>query len=473
MLEVVTNAVAAAPPLSAPRSVAEPDVTSIVPPQPKTIRDTGLDRQLVLALLAKAIHQAGKAHLPILGSKLRLSLNVLREALELLMAEQVVEIASRGESDIDVQYRLTGPGKTYVAECLAQCRYVGPAPVTLDAFRVVLARDAARHAQAAHIGSAELAAAFADDGIGSAVRTQIGAALHSRRTLLLLHGPSGSGKSALARKLVRLLPGVVCVPYAILVGQHIVQFHDPLVHLAPLPNHAREHDERRNCDSRWSVCQRPLVQVGAELTREMLDLRYDAANGIYRVPCHFQASGGVCVIDDLGRQRLAASDLLNHFIAPLDRGTTLLTLQGGHTEPVPFDVKLVLVSNLAPQAMFDEPLLRRIGYKIHLGALSEAAYRALLRRECASAGIAFEQDAADYLLKQLHAASVRPLLAAYPRELLSRVADFASFAGTPPRLTIPALEQAWTSMFVCCAPLAGNPAVAASAQAAVLFGERS
>lgn len=472
MLEVVTNGVAAPSPLLAAHSVAEQDVTSLVPPQPKTIRDTGLDRQLVLGLVAKAIHQAGKAHPPILSSKLRLSLNVLREALDVLMAEQVVEIASRGETDIDVQYRLTGPGKAYAAECLAQCRYVGPAPVALDAFRAVLARDAARHAQAVHIGSAELAGAFADEGIGSAVRTQLGAALRSRRALLL-HGPSGSGKTALARKLVRLLPGVVCVPYAILFGRQIVQFHDPLVHLAPLPNHAREHEERRNCDSRWSVCQRPLVLVGAELTGEMLALRYDAANGTYRAPCYFQASGGVCVIDDLGRQRLAATDLLNHFIGPIDRGAGLLTLPGAYSEPVPFDVKLVFVTNLAPQGLLDEPLLRRIGYKIHVGALSEAAYCALLRRECALAGIACEQEAVDYLLRQLHAASVRPLLASYPRELLSRVADFASFAGTPPRLTIPALEQAWTSMFVCCAPLPGNPAVAASPQGAVLFGERS
>lgn len=473
MLEAATNPAVAAPPLAPPRSQAgEQEVTSILPAQPKTIRDTGLDRQVVLALLAKAIHQAGRAHLPVLGSMLRLSLNVLREALEQLMAEQMVEIASRGESDIDIQYRLTGPGKAYVADCLAQCRYVGPAPVTLEALRGALARDAARHAQAGGVGPAELAAAFADDGIGSSMRTELGAAVHSRRALLL-HGPSGSGKTALARKLARLLPGVVCVPYAVLVAGQIVQFHDPLVHRAPLPNQAREHDERRNCDSRWSVCQRPLVHVGAELTREMLDLRYDAANGIYRASCQLQASGGVCVIDDLGRQRAPAADLLNRFIGPLDSGTDLLTLQGGHAEPIPFNAKMVFVTNLAPQALVDEALLRRIGYRIHCGALSETSYRALLRRQCGAAGMAFDDEAADYLLQQLHAAALRPLLAGYPRELLGRVADFASFAGAPPRLTIVALERAWTSMFVCCAPLTGSPAVGAASQGAVLSGERS
>ena len=39
-----------------------------------------------------------------------------------------------------------------------------------------------------------------------------------------------------------------------------------------------------------------------------------------------------------------------------------------------------------------------------------------------------------------------PLLACYPHELLERVLDFAGFAGTEPRLTIAALEQAWNSM---------------------------
>lgn len=470
MLEAVSTV--AAESLTAPGRAAspEPDVTAIVPPQPKSIRDTGLERQLVLALLTKAIHALGQAQLPVLAGKLRLSLSVLREALELMQAEQLVEVAWRGDSELDVQYRLTGFGKHHAAACLAQCRYVGPAPVTLDAFRAVLARDSARHAQDGAVSAAEVAATFADDGIDAAVRDLLGAALHSGRALLL-HGPSGGGKSALARKLGRLLHGVVAVPYAILVDQQIVQFYDPLLHQAPPPLQVRQFDERRN-DTRWAVCQRPVVQVGAELTREMLDFRFDAANGIYHAPPHFQASGGLFVVDDLGRQRIAAAELMNRFIGPLDYGTDVLTLQGGHAESVPFDVTLVFATNLAPQAVLDAPLLRRIGYKIHLGPLSESSYRALLRRQCGLLRMAYEEDAADYLLRHLHAAAGRPLLASYPRELLGRVADFAGFAGTPARLTVAALEQAWHSLFACCAPIPAQLPVAAPAHGVVLFGER-
>ncbi|HEU4373984.1 MAG TPA: ATP-binding protein, partial [Telluria sp.] len=141
-----------------------------------------------------------------------------------------------------------------------------------------------------------------------------------------------------------------------------------------------------------------------------------------------------------------AAALLNRWSAPLDSGTDQLTIEGGHKISVPFDVTLVLVTHLAPHALLDESAMRRVGYKIHIGALSEAGYRTLFLRHCRLAGIECDDAALTHLVGALHARAGRALLASYPAELLGRIADFASFAGTAPRLTIGALEQAWISM---------------------------
>ena len=442
--------------LAAPTAAYGADDALRMPPQPKSVRETGLEQPLIVELVAKAMYATGKMHLPVLTSKLRLSINVLREVLGFMLAEQLVEVASRGDSDLDVNYQLTCNGKLRTADFLARCRYVGPAPVTLQAYRELVLRQSCRHGQRSQVSAADLAAAFLEDSLEPAVRDLVGAALQSGRSLLL-HGPSGSGKSMLARKLGQLQQGVVAVPHAILVDQDIVLVYDPLLHLPPLPQ-GRPSEDRRSTDSRWALCQRPLIQVGAELCPEMLDLRYDETSGVYQAPPHFMANNGMLLVDDLGRQRMPCADLLNRWSAPLDAGADHLTMEGGHKIGVPFDVTLVFATNLSPQYLLDESSMRRIAYKIHVGALSEANYRALLRRQCRLARIAWDDGAVDFLLAVLHGASGRALLASYPRELLSRIADFAGFAGRSPRLSVPALEQAWASMFAACPSGAVAPA---------------
>lgn len=424
-----------------------------MPPQPKTVRETGLELALLVELVAKIMYANGKMHLPVLAGKLRLSINVLREALNFMLAEQLVEVAARGDSDLDVSYHLTGNGRTRAADFLARCRYAGPAPVTLQAYCDLIHRQSSRHFQPERVTAANVAAAFGEESFDPAVRDLVGAAMQSSRSMLL-HGPSGSGKSLLARKLGLLQQGIVAVPYAILAGHDIVLVHDPLLHLAPATQ-SRQSEERRSSDSRWALCQRPLIQVGAELSAEMLDLRHDASAGVYHAPPHLMANNGVLIIDDLGRQRLPGADLLNRFGAPLDTGTDHLTLHGGGKIGVPFDVTLVFATNLAPQLLLDDSSLRRIAYKIEVGALSETHYRALFRRQCRLTRIACDEAVVDHLLCYLHASTGRALLASTPRELLDRIADFASFAGVEPRLTVPALEQAWTSLFA--ASLSGAP----------------
>lgn len=422
----------------------ELEVTAILPRQAKTVSDTGLEPRLVAALTLKVLHASGRVPLPLLAGKLKLSVSVLREVLGGLMAEQQVEVAWCGESDIDVQYQLTPIGQRAALDCLAACRYVGPAPVTLAAWRALVERQSLRQAGAIRPTAAEVAAVLADDGLDPQQRAVLGAALHAQRALLL-HGPSGSGKSTLARKLARLLQGAVAVPYAILVGDRIVRFHDPLRHPAPLPL-ARQQEERRSCDARWVVCQRPLVHVGAELEPEALELRYDTDQGVYQAPAHLQANNGIFVIDDLGRQRVPAAELLKRWFGILDGGPERVTLGGGQAESMPFEVMLVFVTDLAPASVFDPALLRRIGYRIALGPLTEPAYRALWRRQCRLRRLDCDEALLDHLVARLHRASGTPLLACHPQELLGRLLDFASCAGTEPRLTVAALEQAWTSM---------------------------
>jgi energy-coupling factor transporter ATP-binding protein EcfA2 len=424
----------------------QPEIAPVLPRQAKTVRDTGLEPRFVTDLVLKAVLAGGKVPLPLLAGKLRLSISVLREALNPLIAEQQVDVAWCGESDIDMQYQLTAIGQRAAADALARCRYLGPAPVTLAAYRAMVERQALRNADAERLTAGQLAAALGDDGLAPDARSILGAALHARRSLLL-YGPSGSGKTTLARKLGRLLPGAIAVPYALMAGRQVIQLFDPQLHLAAPPL-ARQQEDRRSCDARWTVCQRPLVHVGAELDRAMLDLRWDAEEGLYHAPPHLQANNGMLVIDDVGRQRLSAAELLNRFMGPLDAGIDQLKLQGGQAEPVTFDAAVVFATNLAPTSVFDDAALRRIGYKAAVGAWSAGTYRNQLRHGCRLRRIEYDDGAADHLIERLHRQSGRALLACYPGELLDRIADFAGFAGTTPRMSVTAVEQAWNSMFI-------------------------
>lgn len=117
---------------------------------------------------------------------------------------------------------------------------------------------------------------------------------------------------------------------------------------------------------------------------------------------------------------------------------------------------MIFVTNLEPQAVLDPSSLRRLGYKVHVGPIGEAPYRALFRQQCRGFGFEHDDAALGYLINELHRDSGQPLLASFPREILSRIADFAAFAGQPARVSVATIDQAWSSMFATAAPQLGG-----------------
>ena len=168
-----------------------------------------------------------------------------------------------------------------------------------------------------------------EDGRGPAVRDVLGAALHARRSLLL-YGPSGSGKTPLARKLGRLLPGPIAVPYAMVVGRQV----DPPVRSRAAPGAgASGAPAGRAAQLRYALGRLPASARARRRRADAAtcsDLRYDGEEGMYHAPPHLQAGGGMLVIDDVGRQRIPAGELLNRLIAPARAGCDdLLSCRAG------------------------------------------------------------------------------------------------------------------------------------------------
>jgi len=414
--------------------------------RPRTVEETGLDFLFLVELVAKVLFARGQISLVGLSSHLRLPATVLEALLAFMRTERLCEVTRRGDSEGDVHYQLTDAGRARAAAFLERSQYAGVAPVSLRAYQ-----DAVESQSIAdlRVTREDMRREFADVVVKPVVLDQIGAAMNSGRAIFL-YGPAGSGKTYLAERLRRLLKGSVLVPHAIAVGNDVVQVFDPLVHLpvGAAPGAPAGIDREAIADERWMSCQRPVVISGGELRLSMLDLDFDEATRYYQAPPHVKANNGIYVVDDLGRQLVTPRDLMNRWVVPLDRRKDYLSLRTGHKFAVPFDVVVVFSTNLRPAELVDEAFLRRLGYKIYLGPMSEDEYRAIFRDVCAQFGIAFSEDEFRHLLRSHHDREDRPRLACYPRDILSQLRDFAVYEGGPPRLTAANLDRAWHNYFI-------------------------
>lgn len=426
--------------------------TTDPPPRPESLRAAGLTLAQVTDLTLKLLYLHGALTGFDIATELKLPFRVAEEGLRFLKEQRCAEVTS-GEmlGQLSQRFVLTDLGRIRARDAFDQCRYVGPAPVSLAAYAEQCRRQSVVGIECS---AEELATAFEGLVIREGLLEELGPAVCSGRSIFL-HGPPGNGKTVIAQGLGRFLNtrgGDIFVPYAIQVDGAIITVFDPAVHQpvaegeAAGPNRGEPGPEDPGWDLRWRRIRRPVIVTGGELTLEMLDLRHSRTGQYYTAPPHVKANGGAFLVDDFGRQIVRPKELLNRWILPLEDRCDHLTLTTGRKITVPFEQLTIFSTNLEPRSLVDEAFLRRMRHKILIGPPSREVFEEILRRTCAAQRVDFPPDAVEYLFSH-HYDRQRLPKACDPRDLMEIARAICRFRGERVHLEEPVLVDAAQRLF--------------------------
>ncbi len=408
---------------------------NFIPSAPYSIEDLGVDKGLILDLVLKAAGIAPQFTTNWMASYVQLPLGIIAALLEQHRVDLMIEILGPAEG-YGYRYAISKRGRERVAHLLQISGYIGPAPVSLEAYTTQLKRQIESYSK---ITKQDLSEALAGLVLAEQIEEIAGLALSSNRSLFL-SGPAGNGKTTLGRQLYSALKGVLWIPHCIAIENNIIRLYDPHCHIKtkdPLP---------QSYDQRWVCIQRPLIIAGGEMTLGTLDLSYHHALHYYEAPLHMKANGGIFLIDDFGRQHIEPVELLNRWIIPLEHQTDFLTLHTGQKIDVPFLLMLIIATNLNPDDVTDPAFLRRLGYRLRLDLPSEEHYGQIFQQYAKRYEIAADASLITYLLER-YKSEKRPFRACEPRDLIERVRDICLYRKHPLTLNEEMLDLAWRGYF--------------------------
>ena len=413
------------------------------PPMPTSIAETGLDLSAIMRLVAKCATEQDTVTPAYLAERLKLPKSLINVAIKELTSLSHME--ARGlarEDDVrsDIRYALSSKGLDYARAAFRQSQYVGPAPVSLEAF---CARILAQSIHLEHVTRDRLVKSLEGLVFPEALVERLGPAFSSGRSILL-YGPPGNGKTSIAERTARLFDQSIFLPHAVDVGGSVMRFFDEAVHE---PVTAADAAPGQRVDQRWVECRRPVIKTGGELTLEILDLIFDPQTGFYEAPMHLKASGGVFIIDDFGRQQMPAQALINRWIVPLERGYDFLTLHTGQKFKIPFDELVIFSTNMEPTQLTDAAGLRRLKYKIEIENPTKAAYFQIFRAVCRAEGIGFSEEELEHFFDRRYS-TASPPSCFHPAYLAEYVRAFCNYNEIERRLSVSLLETAWRDLFV-------------------------
>jgi predicted ATPase with chaperone activity len=405
---------------------------STLPKQPRALAEVGLSKAFLIDLTLKIMHYSGTPSAAQLMRRLGLGQSMVQQILTVLQEERLCEVLS--QSDLftgNYRYRLSERGIARAAEALERTRYAGPVPVTAEQYAEFIRAQQQRRQTPSR---ESIKAVLEEFVLAPEVADAVSRALYSGKAAML-HGPSGNGKTSILERYARSLDGVVLVPYALYAYGQVIRVFDPSIHEpVEVADDGNAVKDDGKLDRRWVLVRRPTVVLGSEIGQESLELAYDPQARFYQAPPHVKAQGGVLVVDDLGRQKMEARELMARWLIPVERGWDSLSLITGEKLTIPFDIQLLFATNRPLAQLADDALMRRILYKLEIPSPGPEEFAQILCQLCHQRNVQAPEGAIELVVERLYSQSGMEPRAAYARDLLEVIIEGAAYDGQEPVL---------------------------------------
>ncbi len=421
----------------------------MAPPAPKRLQEMQLPLVMMRDIILKTMFRKNIDLVSELSRAVCLPVPVTQELVDIGRDQKLIEATGTlsATSGNEMGYQLTDAGKARALDALSQSEYFGAMPVPLSVYREQVARQSIRNIQ---VTREQLVGAMGHLILPDDLLEHLGPAVSAGRSILM-YGPPGNGKSSISNGIRDAIGDRIYVPRAIEFAGQVITVYDPIVHNAAAeqvddPNSLRRTGNR--FDTRYVQCERPTVITGGELTLDKLDLVYNPTARTYQAPLQLKSSGGIFIVDDLGRQSESPQALINRWIVPLEENKDILTLQSGEKFEVPFDTLVIFSTNFHPNKIFDRAALRRIFFKIKIDGPRQEEFLKIFAMVARKKGVPLDEASLVHLLKVKYP-TIDNVYANYqPNFLIDQVKAICDFEGLPYQMRPDLIDRAWANMFV-------------------------
>ncbi len=424
--------------------------TGVLPPSPpRTLVEVGINNVMMRDILLKTMFRMNLDLVTVIARVICLPNTLTQELVDMARTQRLLEATGtlHATSGNEMGYQLTDAGKSRALDALSQSEYYGAMPVPLASYGDQMKRQSVRNMR---LTRTELMKGMGHLILPPDLIDNLGPAVTSGRSILM-YGPPGNGKSSISNGIRAALGDKIYIPRAIEYSGQVITVYDPIVHSKAEESVEDPNSIRRNAnrfDGRYVFCERPSVVTGGELTLDMLDLKYNPVARTYQAPLQLKSSGGIFIVDDLGRQAEPPQKLVNRWIVPLEENRDILALQSGEKFTVPFDTLVIFSTNFHPNTIFDGAALRRIFFKIKIDGPDQDNFLKIFAMIARKKKMPLDEAALLHLLKVKYPTIDNNYANYQPVFLIDQMIAICDFENIPYQMTPELVDRAWANMFV-------------------------